>query len=145
LVEGLVVASFLSAKCIIAGLAREVTVMSFSVNRPADKSVVELVFEGAVNREQFLESRQRLRPIIAEKNVHGVLVDMRKIDWEMSTMDIHEFARTIQHPASVRIAILHTAEDRDARFFETVAKNRGKLVSAFTDPAEAYKFLGDKG
>jgi hypothetical protein len=119
--------------------------MSFSVNLLADKAVVELVFEGTVDREQIFESRQRLRPMIAEKDVHGVLVDMRKIDWEVSTMDIHEFARTIQHPTTVRIAILHRAEDRDARFFETVAKNRGKLVSAFTDPAEAYKFLADKG
>jgi len=62
---------------------------------------------------------------------------MRKIDWAMSTMDIHDFATTIQHPPHMRVAVVCRADDPHAHFLETVAKNSRRNVELFTGHAQA--------
>ena len=55
----------------------------------------------------------------------------------MSVTHILTVTGTIQQPLKLRIAILCRADDPHARFFETVAKDRGRSMEIFTDYAIA--------
>lgn len=115
--------------------------MAFIVTVRGELGVVELRFEGAVDVAQLGDTRLEVRRLLEEDPTRNVLVDMRKMDFSMSTFDIYSFASTIQLPTSSRIALLAKPDDKNAEFFETVAKNRGIPLRLFTELDEAMSFL----
>ena len=89
----------------------------------------------------------------AEMGSSRILVDLRPVQGELSTMDrwnhFEFLAHLIQaYSASgrlrdVRLAYLGTPSQVDPQGFgETVARNRGISLRATTDPEEAFDFLG---
>ena len=101
--------------------------MPFTVQALPDVGLIELSFTGEVDPEQLLESRQKVRGILAEGGEWNALVDMREIDWRASTLAIHQFAATIQKPAEMRVALVCRAEDEDAHFLRYRGAQPGEV------------------
>jgi hypothetical protein len=79
---------------------------------------------------------------------HHVLIDVRQAERSLSVMDVFQLAcslRDIGLGVHNRIAVLAPpAADFDrARFFETVARNRGCSVGAFRDFEKAFDWLAE--
>ncbi len=115
--------------------------MAFRVKILDDYDIIQLCFEGVVDAEEFLESRSQVRDMHEQHGPLNALLDMRAMEFAMSTPKIYEFASTIKHPLGVSIAMLCRPKDTDARFFETVALNNGAPIKLFTEYADALAFL----
>jgi len=115
--------------------------MAYRIEKLDDFDVIELRLEGVVDAEEFFETRMQMLAMFEKHGEMSSLVDIRDMNFGMSTLQIHEFASTIQNPVGLRIALLSRPDDADARFFETVAYNKGVPLRLFTDYSEALAFL----
>ncbi len=115
--------------------------MAFKIRILDHFDIIELRFEGVVDVEEFLETRSQVCSMYEQHGSLNALVDMREMEFGMSTLRIYEFASTIKHPIGASIALLCRPNDNDARFFETVAINNGVQIKLFTDYSEALAFL----
>ena len=115
--------------------------MAFKVRILDDFDIIELRLEGVVRTEEFLETRSQISSMYEQHGPLNTLVDIREMEFGMSTSGIYEFASTIKHPIGVSIALLCRPDDSDARFFETVALNNGVPIKLFTEHSEALAFL----
>lgn len=93
-------------------------------------------------------SRDLLKQLVNEFDTAGkyhVLVDTRGADVRLSMVDIHELGVAIAAEpvlAREKIALLVPPEEKiDAGFFETVSRNRGADLRAFTDFETAITWL----
>jgi hypothetical protein len=94
--------------------------------------------------EEVLEYGKSLIEKAAEAGVTHVLCDERQLEYALDTMQIFESARQIANMASrvAKVAIVCNPEDvEDGLFWETVAVNRGLLVSMGTDMDRAKAWL----
>ena len=115
--------------------------MAFKIRILSEFDIIELRLDGVVDFEEFLETRSQMRAMHEQHGPLNALVDMREMQFGMSTLRIYEFASTIKHPIGARIALLCRPNDSDARFFETVAINNGVQIRLFTEYSEALAFL----
>ena len=77
-----------------------------------------------------------------------VLVDERELIYVIATFDLYETAKVMAEnaPQVVKAAlVINPAQFKDAKFWETVAVNRGLNVHLFTDIDDAKKWLGLDG
>lgn len=84
--------------------------------------------------------------IISEKEIQGVLLDLRKAAVVLSALDIYEATtnQLKQLPGQMKYAVLYNPETVDAsniKFFENLAANRGIQARAFADYQEALGWL----
>jgi hypothetical protein len=93
-------------------------------------------------------SRNLLRELVTEFDTAGkyhVLVDTRGADVRLSKIDLYELGSAVAAaPALARekVALLVPADDKlDADFFETVSRNRGASLRAFTEFESAITWL----
>jgi hypothetical protein len=80
-----------------------------------------------------------------EQNVTQVLCDERELEYRLGTFDTYTAAAHIagHAPAVCKVAIVcRPADIADAKFWETVAVNRGLTVRIFKELAEAQTWLG---
>lgn len=115
--------------------------MAFKLRMLGDFNIIELRLEGVVHSEEFIETRSQIGGIYEQHGLLNTLVDMREMEFGMSTASIYGFASTIKHPIGASIALLCRPNDSDARFFETVALNNGAAIKLFTEYSEALAFL----
>ena len=115
--------------------------MAFELRILGDFNIIELRLEGVVNFEEFVETRRRVHDIYEQHGPLKTLIDMREMEFGMSTSSIYEFASTVKHPIGANIALVSRPKDVDTRFFETVALNKGVQIKLFTDYSEALAYL----
>ncbi|HLB73492.1 MAG TPA: hypothetical protein VJJ98_05700 [Sedimentisphaerales bacterium] len=115
--------------------------MAFEIRILSEFDIIELRLEGIVNVEEFLEARSQICSLCEQHGPLNALLDMREMQFGISTTRIYEFASRIKHPIGVGIALLCRPNDSDARFFETVAINNGVQIRLFTEYSEALAFL----
>jgi hypothetical protein len=80
----------------------------------------------------------------AERGVTRLLCDERELEYRLGTLDTFEAAQFMAAfaPSVARAAIVPNARsDADARFWETVAVNRGLTVHIFREIEEARRWL----
>lgn len=97
-------------------------------------------------------SRSLLRGLVTEFGTAGeyyVLIDTRRADAQLSAAQIFEIAHSVAaEPAFARrkvCLLVPKKDDLDAAFFETVSRNRGADVRAFTDFEPAISWLVMQG
>jgi hypothetical protein len=84
--------------------------------------------------------------LAAGHNITRILCDERQLEYRLGTLDTYQAAEFIsaQAPHVAQIAIVCAPTFiADAQFWETVAVNRGLTVRAFTDLANARRWLAD--
>ena len=96
----------------------------------------------------FAASKQAILDIASQIHQPGeyeVLVDTRGATVMLSIIDLYELGEALAGHPSLRqskIGLLAPKSDMDrARFFETVAQNRGAAIKAFTDFGQAITWL----
>jgi hypothetical protein len=115
--------------------------VSYTIGKLDTYDVIELSFEGVIEAEELLETRMRMRAMFEKHGEMSSLVDIRDMEFGMSTSQIYEFASTIKNPVGLRIAMVARPDDANARFFENVAHNKGVPLRLFTDYDQALAFL----
>jgi hypothetical protein len=96
----------------------------------------------------LMASRNLLKDLVSEFETagkHRVLVDTREADVHLSTTDIYDLGVALADEPVLRrekIALLVPPEENiDARFLETVGRNRGADLRAFTEFETAITWL----
>lgn len=87
---------------------------------------------------------QALLAAAVEHKCLKVLCDERALVYKIATLDIYESAKLMAElaPSQAQVAIVFNPEfSADAKFWETVAVNRGLKVSFFKDMDEAEAWL----
>jgi hypothetical protein len=111
------------------------------------KEFIRTTVSGALD---FAESQRAILDIasqIKQPGEYEVLIDIRGAETILSIADLYELAVALTGQSSLidsKIGILvpMTMNDVDkARFFETVAQNRGARIRVFTDFEEAITWL----
>jgi hypothetical protein len=120
--------------------------MAFVVTKVEDKRNILIEFEGRVTVSDLEKSREALKAILAESDKYRTsLVDMRRANLDVSTIDIHDFilSQKSELPDGFLVAIIVQQKDwGNAIFAETVAYNRGFSLRAFQNSTLAYDWLG---
>ena len=109
------------------------------------KEFIKTTATGALD---FASSKQALVDIaslITQPGEYEVLVDTRGAEVALSTIELFELGNALAALPSLhrsKIGILAPVSDMDnAKFFETVAVNRGIKIEAFIDFEEAMTWL----
>ncbi len=120
--------------------------MAFVVTKVEDKRNILIEFEGRVTVSDLEKSREALKAILAESDKYRTsLVDMRRANLDVSTIDIHDFilSQKSELPDGFLVAIIVQQKDwGNAIFAETVAYNRGISLRTFQNSTLAYDWLG---
>lgn len=118
---------------------------------PVDIKVIrtrDFIKSTAKGTLDFAASKQALVDIISEIKQPGeyeVLVDTREAESSLSITDIFELGNTLASQFPLRRSMIGLlapmSETEKATFFETVARNRGVNIRAFTDFEQAITWL----
>lgn len=101
---------------------------------------------GELNETAYLLMRKEIVDSIKICNAKHILIDIRNAIVHASVMEIYQFAESSlkMFPLGFRYAVVFsekTMSEEDAKFGETVARNRGGQVQVFKDVSEAKKWL----
>jgi hypothetical protein len=93
--------------------------------------------------EDFREVLTMAAVICTCNSLSAMLLDVCAVGTPPSTIVAYQLAEAIAEvlPARCRIAILATEISRSRRFLETVAVNRRRCLSYFTDHAQAVAWM----
>jgi len=119
--------------------------MSKRVHILKDKGLLEIVYTGEVTPEDLAEDRDTGERVFSEERLSKVLVDCSEVHFSPSTIPLLEHAtgiarsrvlKRVKHAIVVPEAIV-----KDARFLETISRNRGVNMRYFVTRAEALEWL----
>lgn len=94
--------------------------------------------------EQVQEYGMAVIKAAVENDASKVLCDERELEYTLGTFDTYESARIIAEaaPNIVKVAIVCKSENiGDAKFWETVATNRGLHIRIFNNIEDAQAWL----
>lgn len=114
----------------------------------AKRRFVKLRFSGQLDHKDIWNTRDKVAAMMKENGVNNLLIDMRKVDLKLLTIDIYDFSTSEFNffPHGTRIAALVKKGDsgfHDFQFMETVHVNSGFPFKTFTKVSEAVDWLYD--
>lgn len=125
--------------------------MSWTVEYNAELGVVECTYVGQVTADEFAEGTIKAIALAKDNNTNLFLIDDSKWEGGISVYDLfHLPTLHKEHDADrgSRAALIlppsGTAEEKDARFYETVCQNRGWNVNVFSEREHAISWLTNK-
>jgi hypothetical protein len=121
-------------------------VMKFLMKVSSDEKTVIATVEGKLDKASYLSVRNKIFDLLKSINVKHLLIDLRRVIMNASTIEIFKMASSAieTFPLGIKYAIVYsekTTTEENAKFGETVAVNRGGLVKVFRDISEAKKWL----
>ena len=106
------------------------------------KPVVLSSLSGPTTIKDRVRSQRETLRFSQKKRIKKILVDVRRQESLANTMDIHDYAATVPETThGYQVAIVCCAGDTDAKYIETVAKNRGAFIKVFHCFDEALEWL----
>jgi len=120
--------------------------MSIKYTIKHDNDILKVKSAGkCVDLSELKEYIKALHEATMSSGLTKVLVDETKLEYSLSTIQSYDsgsfVAQTV--PSSVRIAVVCRQEGwEEAKFWETVAVNRGARVKTFIDLRDAEKWIG---
>jgi hypothetical protein len=121
--------------------------MPWTLSYDEEHAVVETLYTDPLPPEE-LQNVIRANLVLArEKGATRFLGDCTRLSRESSAQSVYalgDFLVTLELPEGLKEAILlpvAPAAERDLRFYETVALNRGFQVRVFDDRASAFLWL----
>jgi len=118
--------------------------MKATIHADTEHQLINVVLEGTIDTEAGAQIRADTLHTAEEHGFHRLLFDARKASLDFKTTDLHEFAAKPETEGVTRQykrAIVHSGQEDDFRFYETVSINRGYTVRHFTDTKEAVTWL----
>jgi hypothetical protein len=114
----------------------------FEITVTEDAGFLRVTLSGAATRVRLHRALERIIDEAKSKNNWRLLIDIMAVPPPISTVDKYETGVEVAHLADrrLRMAVVGRVEIVD-HFFETVARNRGASVRAFTEEAEALDWL----
>ena len=111
-----------------------------------DNDILKVESEGKC--ENFIELKKYLKALheaTISIGLKKVLVDETKLKYSLSTIQSYESGSFVAEtaPSTVKIALVCRQDGwKEAKFWETVAVNRGARVKIFTGLEDAEKWIG---
>lgn len=96
--------------------------------------------------EEVMEYGQAVIQAGIEKGCTKVLCDERNLEYALETIDTYEYAKFVAEmaPKVGKVAIVFNPQcSEEAKFWETVAVNRGVQVAMFRDMEQARRWLNE--
>jgi hypothetical protein len=116
--------------------------MDFELSVLPGKPVVLSSLTGPTTIRDRVRNRRETLRFSQKKSINKILFDMRGQKSLASIMDIHDFAATLPETThGFKVAIVCMPRDTDAKYIETVAKNRGAFIKVFHGFDEALDWL----
>ena len=119
---------------------------TYSIN--ATSRIAEVAYAGDTTACDLKESTSKFIALEKEKGINRFLIDTSEMVLSASILDIHNLPdmQYIEEEAdrSGRVALMLPSSPREkeaVKFYETVCKNRGWDVQAFTEKQEAINWL----
>ena len=113
----------------------------------AKRRFVKIIFSGQIDHKEILNARSEIAELIKKNGIKNLLVDMRKVDLKLLTIDIYDFSTSERDffPPGTKIAALARGEESDFekfKFMETVHYNSGFCFKIFLKMSDAIGWLG---
>ena len=106
-----------------------------------NSNIIEIRFNGDITIDELEEVRKKVHEIYDKHGLMHALLDMRDTKLDMSTLEIHNFAKTMSRPIGARIALLVNTLNTDTGFFHAVASNSGFPMNLFHKYSDALSYL----
>ncbi len=108
--------------------------------------ITVVIITGRAGKSTIQEAAGQILAMVKEKNVEGLLIDVRAFKGQRSYTDTYFRVRSYSNDfVSPRVAFVDTEENAEFRaFHETTARNAGLRVKCFTDIEAARKWLKGK-
>jgi hypothetical protein len=126
------------------GLLTKEYIMSYLLKHDADAKCIML----KISEQVTIASIRKFAPLIAQMAVQTgckrILADLSAASFELSVLDIFstpDVFNGAKMPRQVKRALVVPASFEDARFLETVNRNKGYNVMVFRDLVSAKKWL----
>lgn len=110
--------------------------------------IVEVVYAGEINAHDLHESSSAFIALEKEKGINQFLVDATKMKLNASLLDVYDLPtkQYLEEKADrlgrVAIILPSCSKTQEAvQFYETVCRNRGWMVQAFSTRQEAVDWL----
>jgi hypothetical protein len=113
----------------------------FEITVTQRAGVVRIAARGAYSRGRL---ERLIQCVITESETRGiarVLVDVTGVPGSIPTLDRYEVGVAAARAFGERRVAVVERPERNERFFETVARNRGASIRDFTDEAQALEWL----
>ena len=118
--------------------------MPYELSYDADTGILTATVSGTLDKSLIEPLSVEMRELTVKHDCKLFLNDMRQAWFELSITDVFglpQLMEALGTDPSSRHAIVVTGESQTTRFFETVAKNRGRFVKVFTDMDQARAWL----
>ena len=116
--------------------------MDFLIKARLDSKVVIASVDGEWNKATFLLMRKKVFNLLKNINARHLLLDVRRLKGKVSIMEFLKIATSGSF--EIKLATVYSENINVAetvKFNRTAAINRGRLIKAFSDVAEAKKWL----
>jgi hypothetical protein len=114
--------------------------MPEEVTFDAHNQLIRVRSWGKCGIQDWHSSKDQVLKLNSEHGCNKLLVDVREQEAAPSITEIFEFG--VNWPRSIRVALLVGKDtEKDQRFLETVAFNRGIPMKDFTEEDEAIEWL----
>jgi hypothetical protein len=110
-----------------------------------DLGLVKVIYHGLITVKEREAAREQAARLVNEHKLNCILVDMRRCEMCLSTLDIFHFGNTfdeLHFPPQLKICGVIQPDDEDDKLLETVALSRGTNIHYFTEFEQALKWLG---
>ena len=123
--------------------------MPYTVTYDPDTSFVVTVVEGKMTLEELKAEEEQSVALAFENGTRKFLVDLADYEASVSTTQLLEFPdryeKRLKRPIYVAVVEPLSEEAReDARFYETVCRNRGWNVTLFAKRGDAVAWLRER-
>jgi hypothetical protein len=118
--------------------------MSYEINYDEEQRRIDVTFTGKVTMPVVREYIATLLPILEETQCSRLLSDCLNAEIQLTSMDIMQFPKLAeQSPLTARLkrAVLVTPGTSGYELYETLSNIQGQNVKAFSDRAEALRWL----
>jgi hypothetical protein len=110
-----------------------------------DEGLIELIYNGGVTPEDFIEDRCVGEKLCGENGISKILVDFSKVSFLPSTLSLFNHGASLAKSSilgNLKYAIVaNETITTDINFFEAVSQNRGVNLRYFKTKAEALAWL----
>lgn len=120
--------------------------MKFKLRKNTRRDVLELCYEGVVDRNNLWRARSELASMVKETGIKNVVADMRGVKLDLNSVDEYQFSRSNNKylPRGTMIATLISQNDpylKDHKYIESVSLIHGFQLKVFWSMKEAKKWL----
>lgn len=125
--------------------------MEYNIQKTQNDQIILVYASGEHDLETDNTMVREIMQNVAETGIRKVLIDLRQLQFDLSTAEIFKRAmemreqRLKRRTVSAKVALVYLSDNpkirEDMRFFETASQNRGIPYRVFADMEKAKAWL----